>query len=94
MKHTSTLFTATPILLHEEHSQCADIALTYRLFALPSKSTTHFLIAANTAEDEAQVALGVPLPLALSYFQTITEGKVMPCTLCDVLEDLRYLENF
>lgn len=94
MKHTSTLFTATPILLHEECRPCADISLTYRLFVLPSKSATHFLITAKTAEDEAQVALNVPLPMALSYFQKIAEGKVMPCTLCDVLADLRYLENF
>ena len=94
MKPTITNHTTEPLLLMEERTACAEHSLTYRFLALPEGERTRFLITAETADDTAQGEIHAPLPVALSYFQSVTSGKVMPCTLLDVLSDLQYLENF
>ena len=85
---------AAPLLLQEECRTVAAHTVAYRLLAKVSHHTTVFLIQVLTADDTATEELAIPLSIALAYFQRIVVGAVLPCTLGDVLEDLRYLENF
>ena len=71
-----------------------NIPLYYRLKAVGNDRTSHFLISVCNGEECVEVDAGSDLLRALTHFRRIVNGKVTPCTLCDVLHDLHYFELF
>ncbi|MBR2020061.1 MAG: hypothetical protein IKA53_06670 [Clostridia bacterium] len=82
-----------PMLLCEIEKEIAGISLTYRLFVTYQNRKPRFSVCVRTA-DQSEAELGEDFFQAITRFQMLTEQAVTPCTLHDVLCDLRCLENF
>lgn len=94
-KTTNTSLQTKHILsIHEEQVSYPNLTLHYRLTAVGNEHASHFLISVCANEERAEINAGKDLLRALAHFRRIADGHVTPCTLCDVLCDLQYMDLF
>ena len=77
------------ILLSEQTVRTASLSLTYRLTVGTEGTSPAFYLTAAADGDSQTVALGNDLLSATHFFRTVTRYMVTPCTLLDVLDDLK-----
>ncbi len=81
------------IILAEESITCQGLQLTYRLLLHEPHRARIYCISVFSDEEECTEAVGGDLLRATAFYRTVCEGFVTPCTLSDVLCDLRLGES-
>ena len=83
------------LLIQEDLQHQTGFPILYRLHAQGNESDSHFSISVTIPDEETcEVDAGSDLLRALNYYRRIKDGNVTPCTLTEILQDLRYLDNF
>lgn len=77
------------IALEEDHICFGGMKLTYQLLLNISGGVRHFSVRVLMEKESAEADAGYRLPQALDYYHSILFGAVTPCTLDDVMHDLR-----
>ena len=78
------------ITLCEDHVYFGGMQLTYRLLLLPGEVMHDYSISISLGKETCEAEAGSDLLLAIEHYQRIREGRVTPCALDDVMQELRY----
>ena len=78
------------ITLCEDHVYFGGMHLTYRLLLLPGEVMHDYSISISLGKETCEGEAGCDLQLAIEHYQRIREGRVTPCGLDDVMQELRY----
>ena len=78
------------ITLYEDHVYFGGMQLTYRLLLLPGEVMNDYSISISLGKETCEAEAGNDLLLAIEHYQRIREGRVTPCALDDVMQELRY----
>ncbi len=82
--------TETEVTLAEDHIYFGGMHLDYRLSVRDANAGREFIIFVGKGSEHQEAGAGRELERALECYRRVVRGGVTPCTLCDVLEDLRY----
>ena len=89
MKSTQA-YNAQSVLLTEDHIYFGGMSLSYQLLVKSDYPIHHFYIRIQKSEEEEMAEVGTDLYHAVRCYQSIVRGAVTPCTLVEVVSDLRY----
>ena len=78
------------ITLCQDHVYFGGMQLTYRLLLTPGEVMHRYSVSISLCDETCEAEVGNDLLLALSHYQCIREGRVTPCGLDDVMQELRY----
>ena len=78
------------ILLTEDHIYFGGMNLSYQLLVQTDPRMHRFYIRIQKSEEVETAELGTDLYRAVRCYRQIVDGTVTPCTLEEVLLDLRY----
>ena len=76
------------MVLKEEHVYFGGMGLTYRLSARSIEGVCQYSIGVGFGSEYREMDVGQDLELAVTYYRSIVSGRVTPCALEDVLQDL------
>ena len=88
MKKATTYPTIT---LCEDHVCFGGMQLIYRLLLLPGEAMHQYSVSISLKEETCKSNAGNELLRAMEYYQRIREGRVTPCGLDDVMQELQYV---
>ncbi len=80
----------TEMDLAEDHIYFGGMHLDYRLIAVQADGVRHFSVFIAKDGEKAVADVGGVLFRAMEIYQRIVRGGVTPCTLEEVIADLRY----
>lgn len=78
------------IALTEDHVCFGGMRLKYSLLVTPENCLPHYRIRACLGIESDEVEVGNDLFKALECYRRVVEGVVTPCTLEEVLKELKY----
>ena len=78
------------ITLCEDHVCFGGMQLIYRLLLVPGDVMHQYSISISLGGETCEADTGNELLRALEHYQRIHEGRVTPCGLEDVMQELRY----
>ena len=78
------------ITLCEDYIYFGGMQLTYRLLLLPGEVMHDYSISISLGKETCEAEAGNDLLLAIEHYQRIREGRVTPCGLDDVMQELHY----
>ena len=78
------------ITLCEDHVYFGGMQLTYRLLLTPGEVMHRYSVSISLCDETCEAEAGNDLLSALENYQRIREGRVTPCGLDDVMQELRY----
>ena len=78
------------IALCEDHVYFGGMHLTYRLLLCPGEVMHRYFVSISLGEETCEAEAGNDLSRALCHYQRIRDGRVTPCGLDDVMQELYY----
>ncbi|MBR3894496.1 MAG: hypothetical protein IKJ35_05050 [Clostridia bacterium] len=81
--------TPSPLVLVEERVARQGLRMTYRLLLCEPFQDGIYAISVFSDEDIRTAETGTDLLRATDFYRAVRDGFVTPCTLCDVLADLK-----
>ena len=86
-----TKTTNQPIItLCQDHVYFGGMQLTYRLLLTPGEVMHRYSVSISLCDETCEAEAGDDILLALAHYQRIREGRVTPCGLDDVMQELHY----
>ncbi len=76
------------MVLKEESVYFGGMGLRYRLSARSADGICQYSIGVGLGCEYCEMGVGQDLELAITYYHRIVQGRVTPCSLGDVLQDL------
>lgn len=87
MRETKTSLQQKKIVLKTTHRYCNGERLDYVLYGKGDGKWDRFFICVKGFGEQAETAFSDELPFALTLFDKLVEGAVLPCVLAEIVKD-------